>query len=263
MATNQELVTELEQSIGGLEKKLDELLAKQDEGNEGGKITRVRLSKAKKDDSEDMADEMDPTDNEDEEDKMDQVKKALAKADAVKKAAAEVEAKKAAAANDETITIAGQTIAKSVVGAAQFAIIKSQSEEITKAKEDIAKERDLREMAELRKRADDSYPHVPGTTDERALMLKALAPLDEKVRKSFEAVLTQSEKLAKAAFEMVGSNGGKDNANGQTFEKKISEIRKRDNSTRTEALAKARDEHPDDFAAYQAEGLQIAAKSGN
>jgi hypothetical protein len=159
---------------------------------------------------------------------------------------------------DEVIKVEGQEIRKSVVGDSQFAIFKAQSDRLKKAEDDITKERDAREMVELKKRADDEFKHVPGTTDERAGMLKVLAKLDEPLRKAFEAVFVQSEKLAKVAFEKVGNKGSDDldkrNKNGiSTFEKKIDEIQKGGkNMSRTDAMAKARVEYPTEFAAYQA-----------
>ena len=153
------------------------------------------------------------------------------------------------------MTIEGQVIAKSVVGEAQFAVFKGMADKLEKAQTEIAKERDLRENAEFCKRADDVYKHVPGSTQERADMLKAISKMPEALQKSFEAVLTQSEKLAKSAFETIGTMVSKqDKDASETFEKSVSEIRKRDNCTRAEALQKARKENPEGFKAYQQAG---------
>jgi hypothetical protein len=236
MADHEAMLTDLEKQVSTLEGQIAGLIksAEDDEAQP----ERFRLSKAKSPfppeaeaDAEDVAEGDEET-----------------FPPKAKKAAPKVE--KAAPADDETVTIAGQTIAKSVVGDGPFAIFKAQAEELEKAKTDIAKERDLREMAELKKRADDEFAHVPGTVEERALMLKALAPLDPKVRKSFETVMTQAEKLSKAAFETLGHKGGKTEVNGD-FEKKVAEIRKRDNCSRVDALSKARTEHPDEYAQFQ------------
>lgn len=149
---------------------------------------------------------------------------------------------------DETVTIEGQQISKSDP---HYAIMKAQADRIEKAEQEIAKERDLREMAELRKSADDLYKHVPGTTDERAEMLKAVARMPEALQKQFTTVLTHSEKIAKAAFDTVGVNGGEIKKSAQAFEQKVSEIRKRDNCSRTEAMSKARVEDRESFDAFQ------------
>lgn len=165
-------------------------------------------------------------------------------------------AKKAAPAPDEgeAVVIDGQRIAKSEVGEAQFAIIKSMNERLSKASERIEKAEAEAEMEKLKKRADDSYSHVPGSTDERASMLKAMVGMPDPLRKSFEKVFEQSEKLAKTAFETKGF--GKADIEGlqssrQQFESKVSEIKKRENCSRTEALEKARKEDPDGFKAFQ------------
>jgi hypothetical protein len=158
-------------------------------------------------------------------------------------------------AEDEVLMVGDQRIAKSVVGETAFEIFKAQSEQIEKAQEEIKKERDLREFEQLKKRADDSFPHVPGTTEERANMLKVMGKMPEKLRKSFETVMTHSEKMAKSAFESLGySSGDLENIRkgSQDFEAKVTEIKKRDNCSRTEAMTKARQEAPELFKAAQA-----------
>jgi hypothetical protein len=246
-------IAELEKQVTDLEAKIAKLDASGDETGDDvkkTKVERVRLSKAfgktKKDEE---ADDEEPDADED-----DWSERFASKT----KKAAEAEMKKG---EDESVTIEGQTIAKSAVGEAAFAVLKVQADQVKKSNErlekaeaEIAKERDLRETAELKKRADDEFPHVPGTLDERASMLKALGKMDEAVQKTFTAALTQAEKLAKSAFDRVGMNGGdmealKKGAKG--FEDKVSEIRKRDECTRTEAMERARKEDPDSFKAYQ------------
>jgi hypothetical protein len=111
--------------------------------------------------------------------------------------------------NDEVLKFDGAEIRKSAVGEAQFAFMKSQQARIAKQDEEIAKERDARVMSDLRKRADDEFSHVPGSTDERAAMLKALNGMDEAVRKSFEAVLKAHEEVVKNAFNTMGHGNGK------------------------------------------------------
>jgi len=200
-------------------------------------VERVRLDKAKakaqaEDDEEDPEDSDDMLDDESD----------------------SAPAKKTKKAADETVEFNGQTIAKSAVGEAQFAIFKSMAAELAKASTDIAKAQDDALTARLEKRADDQYAHVPGSTQERGAMLKAIEKMDEPLRKSFEAVFAQSEKLAKAAFSTVGTSSG-DSENikksKQDFETKVTEIAKRDNIARAAAMTKARAEHPDLFKAYQ------------
>lgn len=156
--------------------------------------------------------------------------------------------------DDETLTINGTTIYKSAVGENQFAIFKSLNADLAKTQDRLQKAQDETELATLRKRADDDYPFVPGSTDERALMLKAMNGMPAAVRKSFESVFIASNKLAKAGFDRVGVHG-RDPEDMQktaaTFEGKVSEIKKRDGCTNTEAMQKARAEDPEGFKAYQ------------
>jgi hypothetical protein len=191
---------------------------------------------------------------------------AVAKAAADKKAAAEIakkaEAEKAekerlakeAAENDEELVVKGQTIKKSVICDIQFGLMKSMTEEIEKNSADIKKAKDEATLAKLEKRADDEFSHVPGTTAERAAILKAVSEMPDALKKSFETVLKQSEALAKSAFTMKGTNAGdsEDVRKGrQDFEAKVAEIKKAEGCTRAEAMSKARVSHPDLFKIYQ------------
>jgi len=160
--------------------------------------------------------------------------------------------------NDESVTISGRTIRKSVVGEDAFVIMKAQADEIAANKKQLTDEIAKREMAELLKRADEEFSHVPGTPEERAKLLHVIAKMDEPLRTSFETVLTQAEKLSKAGFATLGGgDGGRgpDTRNVakavQDFETKIAEIKKRDSCSNAEALTKARKAHPDLFKVYQ------------
>lgn len=165
------------------------------------------------------------------------------------------------ASDDETVVIDGDTIKKSAVGEVAFSTFKKMAKRQDDLEKQAAEDRNRAQMAELKKTADEKYAHVPGSVDERAQMLKAIDAMDESLRKSFTAVLEQSEKLAKAGFDKIGKSapGSEGNVDSslkkaaQDFDTKVAEIRKRDNSTRTEAIAKARKEHPELFKAYQGE----------
>lgn len=157
-------------------------------------------------------------------------------------------------AADETVVFKGQTIKKSVVGPVQFGLAKSMVEEIEKTSKAVIKAQDDALLAKLEKRADDEFAHVPGTSAERAAMLKAVSEMPEPLRKSFEAVFKQSEALAKNAFEMKGTNAGDsdDVKKGVAdFKAKVKEIAKRDSCGSAAAMSKARVEHPDLFKIYQ------------
>jgi hypothetical protein len=133
--------------------------------------------------------------------------------------------------------------------------MKSQQAAITKQAEDLAKAQEAAQMSDLKKLADDVYKHVPGSVDERAAMLKAIAEIkDEKVRKSFEAVFAQSEALAKNAFETLGSQADPDvKKRAGDFEKKVAELEDGGKVSKVDALRKARQLYPEEFKAYNGE----------
>jgi len=121
-----------------------------------------------------------------------------------------------AAASDETADIEGQTIRKSEVGDAVFAVMKAQAAKIAKGAEDFAKAQEAAETANFTKAATVEYPHVAGSVEERVAMLKHIAKADEATRKAFDAVLTANERLAKSAFAKAGTFGGEVNPEDPT-----------------------------------------------
>ena len=160
-----------------------------------------------------------------------------------------------AAADDESLTLHGRTIKKSAVGEDMFEILKAQSAQIADGEAKLAKEREARETAELKKQADAEFAHVPGSVDERAAMLGAINKMDESLQKAFRAVFVQAEKLAKAGFGQIGTGGNKKEdqlrKSANDFDAKVSEIAARDNVSKAKAMVKARHEFPELFKAYQ------------
>lgn len=166
------------------------------------------------------------------------------------------ECKKAAdiaKASDETLTVGDATVRKSEIGSAAFAVLKSQSEAIAKQAEQIAKAEEKAELATLEKRAIEEFAHLPGTSVEKAKVLKAIAAMPEEVRKSQENILKAAEATAKLAFETRGTRNVGKSDGSVNFAKRVDEIAARDGVSKTVAMAKARTEYPDDFAAYQDE----------
>lgn len=164
------------------------------------------------------------------------------------------------AKSDESVTIEGQVIRKSAVGPEMFTMLKAQADRIAATEKNLAIEKAARETAVLEKRAEDQFAHVPGTVQERAAMLGAIAKMDPALQKSFTTVLETAEKMVKAGFDTLGHKGGKTPVGEadkvvtkavQDFETKVAEIRKRDSCTQAEAMTKARKEHQDLFKAYQ------------
>lgn len=162
--------------------------------------------------------------------------------------------KKAAddAANDDVLKVDGNEIKKSVVGDGVFSVLKAQQAQIEKA-EGIAKdERNRREMGEFTKRAEEDLGHLPGKPVEKALVLKAMGGLEKDVQATLETMLKAGEAAIKSAYGALGGGGGNDNGGDpKAFEKRVSEVAARDKISKTEAMAKARLEYPEEFATYQ------------
>jgi len=168
---------------------------------------------------------------------------------------------KKATSKEESVVVEGRTIRKSVVGEDVFAVMKAQADRIAKNEKDLSVERETRKNIEFQKRADAEFSHVPGTAEERGQMLAAIDKMEDPLKKSFLAVFTQSEKLAKAGFEKLGAGGGERSRSddgkiskaARDFDAKVNDIRSRDKCDRQTAMGKARKEAPDLFKAYQAE----------
>jgi hypothetical protein len=145
-----------------------------------------------------------------------------------------------AKATDETVVVGGKEFKKSVVGEASFELAKAAADE--------------RDEARFEKRADAEFEHVVGTTAEKALVLKARERMDEAAQKALDAILSSCEKMTAMAFDRMGEHGGRTPTQKQaveSFDTKVQEIAKRDNISGTEAMRKARIEHPQLFQESQ------------
>jgi len=157
-----------------------------------------------------------------------------------------------AAEKDETIEIDGRTISKSKVGDDNFAVFKALQAETEKNRKEAADERARREMAEFSKRAEDELKDLPGETLAKAKVLKAMSGMEDADREVLETMLKSGSKAIKMAFEKLGHAARKDvNGDPMAFEKRVSEIASRDKIGKSEAMAVARREYPEEFAAYQ------------
>jgi hypothetical protein len=154
-------------------------------------------------------------------------------------------------AGDEVITIDGEEVRKSVIGAPQFNIMKRQAERVAALEKSSKDAIEKAEAAELTKRADDEFAHLPGTTDEKVSVLRVIGKADKKVQETFTAMVKASEKAIKVAFEKLGHRGGNPTVDKGAFEKRVAEVRARDGGSRQDAMEKARKEYPAEFEAYQ------------
>jgi hypothetical protein len=154
-------------------------------------------------------------------------------------------------ADDEVITIDGEEVRKSVIGASQFNILKKQSERVAALEKSSQEAIEKAETAELSKRADDEFSHLPGTTEEKVSVLRVVGKADKKVQDVFAKMMLAGEKAVVSAFGKLGHRGGNPAIDKGAFEKRVAEVKARDNSSRTEAMEKARKEFPAEFEAYQ------------
>jgi hypothetical protein len=148
-------------------------------------------------------------------------------------------------ATDEMIKVDETEVRKSAVGETQFAVTKALVEKA--------------EIAEIEKRVERDFKHVPGTVADLAKGLRHIEKLaaDDPARKALEGVLSAAEKMAAGAFDSLG-HGHPRSADAKKaeadFMAKVDEIQKRDDIKRSDAMSKARDEHPALFEAYQSGG---------
>lgn len=109
---------------------------------------------------------------------------------------------------DETLTVGGASIRKSVVGEASFSIMKAQQAQIEANAADLKKAREETANAGFTKSATDDYGHLAGSVGERVLVLKHLSSADEPTRKAADAILKAAEATAKLAFTKLGHGQG-------------------------------------------------------
>lgn len=154
---------------------------------------------------------------------------------------------------DETIKVDGRVIRKSVVGEDQFAVIKSQQERIANQDEEIAKEREARLTAELTKRAEDELSHYEGETTEKVKVLRAIEKMEDGPKSTLLKMLKGGEGALSLAFDKMGHRGQEevDKGASEKFEKHVSTIMTNEKVDKNEAMALARERHPDDFEAWQ------------
>ncbi len=121
--------------------------------------------------------------------------------------------------DDETLVVDGNTISKSVVGDSMFAVIKSQQAQITTQADKVEKAQQAAVTATMTKRADAELGHLPGTSEEKAEVLKLLAGASEEVRTTAEAIFKSADEMAGKAFGKQGHTTGQSAISGTAVEK--------------------------------------------
>lgn len=155
---------------------------------------------------------------------------------------------------DEVIKFEGNEIRKSVVGDEQFAVFKAMAKKAEETDKKLSEETNKREQIELTKRAEDEFGHLPGEVESKVDVLRSINKIDdEDTRKCLEKMLEAGDKAIKAAFDTIGHDKETLKKTENDFKKKVAEIKKRDECSQTEAMQKARQEYPEEFAAFQGE----------
>jgi hypothetical protein len=140
----------------------------------------------------------------------DDAREQFEKMDAETRAKAVKKAAEAAAAADETFEMDGHVVRKSDVGAGVFAILKSQQERIDKAEATAKAERAERVKKELEEEAEKLFPHLPGTPEEKGIMLKSIRSLPEAQQKTQIDMLKASDAAMAKSFKESGQDGTTD-----------------------------------------------------
>lgn len=154
---------------------------------------------------------------------------------------------------DEILEIGDRTIAKSDVGDDLFEVLKAQAEETERVAKALDDERDLRELVEFAKVAEDQLSHLPGSVEEKARLLKNLSEyLDDDERKLLTKMLVSGDRSAGTAFRTFGHKIDKGLGSPASFQKRVAAIKSRDGCSNIEAMQKARREDPEAYDAYQA-----------
>lgn len=153
---------------------------------------------------------------------------------------------------NDTIVVEGVTVTKARVGAGLFSVLKQQQERITQVEQIAKRERDRREQMEFAKLADEELAHLPGTTEQKASLLKTLSRgLNDEQQQLMSKILRAGDRGLASAFNTVGEGAVHKRSAATSFNKCVAEIKKRDNCSFQEASRKARAEHPEEFANYQ------------
>ena len=126
-----------------------------------------------------------------------------------------------------------------------------ESERIAKA------ERERREVAEFTKRAADELADFSGEVGDKIEVLRAISKMDEAPRAALEGMLKIGAKAVAAAFDTIGHKHVDAQKSAGDFSKRVAEVAARDKLSKLAALEKAQQEFPQEFAAFQATGVQV------
>lgn len=163
-------------------------------------------------------------------------------------------------AADETVIVSGVTIRKSAVGEATFNIMKAQQKQIEDNAEAIRKANEETLNAVIAKRVQDEFSHVAGKPVDTVKVLKFVGSAPKDVQDALTVILTSAEQLAKRGFERKGHGDGQleIKKGQQPFLDAVNNIMTTQKVSKSVALAKAAELHPDLYNAYQEAGTKMA-----
>ncbi len=121
-----------------------------------------------------------------------------------------------AAEADETIEYEGEVVRKSECTPGMFAMMKKTIAKNLQNEEKIAKQREDNEVIRLAKVADDKYPNLPGTDDERGRTLLAISKMDDTERSLVERA------LGAAAGQEIFKEAGRTDAENEVGDDEVS-----------------------------------------
>ena len=143
-------------------------------------------------------------------------KEAFAKMDADARATAVQEAIDKKAADEETFEMDGNVVKKSEVGPGVFAIMKAQQVRLTNAETVAKEEREKRIKKEFEDEAQTLIPHLPGTAEEKGIMLKGIRDLPKEQQDAQIKILKSSDEAMAKSMKEEGQGGGADEGNSAT-----------------------------------------------
>lgn len=162
-------------------------------------------------------------------------------------------------AADETVVVAGVQVRKSAVGEATFNILKAQQKQIEDGAEAIKKANEATENASIAKRVQDEFANLAGKPEDTAKVLKHIASAPADVKTALDTILKSAQQLAKLGFNRLGHGDGRELKKGQKpFLDAVDKIMAQDKITKSAAMTKAAEQHPDLYEAYQEAGSQLA-----
>ena len=111
--------------------------------------------------------------------------------------------KTAGAADESFVNVDGVTVTKSTVGAAAYAVMKSQNDQIAKLRYEA-------DMTRLQKQAESVCKHLPGKVDDKARALLAIEKMAATERETVLSMIKAGDAACESGFKPVAAQGGEE-----------------------------------------------------